>query len=162
MSATCEVCGANCRGSCAKCGARLCAVHKPKSARAKCSICSAQKHGADGRAASTTTARPSRSQKQQPGRRSAPVPGTAYYTPRKPPDFKNMTPNEVRNFALDCMVSLERKRRRERAYLDRRASCGKYTPTDEAYEDDQLLEFDLLDLLRHILQEISDDDTSNH
>jgi hypothetical protein len=36
---------------------------------------------------------------------------------------------------------------RERAYLDRRAARGICTPTDEAYETDQLLEADLVALL---------------
>ena len=36
---------------------------------------------------------------------------------------------------------------RERAYLDRRAARGTYTPTDEAYTADQLLEADLLAML---------------
>ena len=40
-----------------------------------------------------------------------------------------------------------RKKARERAYLDRRAASHIYTATDKAYEADQLLEADLLDML---------------
>ncbi len=52
-------------------------------------------------------------------------------------------------------VQLQQKQARERAYLDRRTARGTHTPTDDAYEADQLLEQDLcdaLDLLEHCLQ----------
>jgi hypothetical protein len=39
------------------------------------------------------------------------------------------------------------KMQRERAYLERRAKRGVQTPTDDAYEADQLLEAELLRLL---------------
>jgi hypothetical protein len=42
---------------------------------------------------------------------------------------------------------LERKMQRERAYLDRRTARGTHTPTDEAYEADQVLEAELLAIL---------------
>ena len=41
---------------------------------------------------------------------------------------------------------------RERAYLDRRAARGTYTPTDEAYEADQRVEADLLAMLEEFEQ----------
>jgi hypothetical protein len=50
---------------------------------------------------------------------------------------------------------LTSKMQRERAYLDRRAARGAHTPTDEAYEADQLLETELLTLLDDILQGLS-------
>lgn len=34
--ARCAVCSASCRGKCGRCGASLCATHRPTSARAKC------------------------------------------------------------------------------------------------------------------------------
>jgi hypothetical protein len=46
------------------------------------------------------------------------------------------------------------KQRRERAYLDRRASRGVHTPTDDAYEEDQRLEADLLVLLDDLLDNL--------
>jgi len=42
---------------------------------------------------------------------------------------------------------LTRKQQRERNYLNRRAARGTRTPTDEAYESDQVLEQELLTLL---------------
>lgn len=145
--ATCEVCGANCRGKCGKCGARLCAKHKPWLSVAKCSICLRNY----GRQAQQTPAR-----SQRPGQAHQSQGGTAYYTPRTRPDFKNMNPDEIITFMQDRRAKLEKKQQRERAYLDRRAARGTYTPTDEAYEADQLLEFDLLDLLDFIAQEMSE------
>jgi hypothetical protein len=50
---------------------------------------------------------------------------------------------------------LQQKQARERAYLDRRAARGTRTPTDDAYEADQILEnelFEALDLLEQCLQ----------
>ena len=43
------------------------------------------------------------------------------------------------------------KQQRERAYLERRAARGISTPTDDAYEADQLLETDLLRLLDRLM-----------
>jgi|SRR5713226_7035567 len=142
MSATCEVCGANCRGKCGKCSARLCAEHKPKSARARCAICNVQKHGNYG----------SQSQSQTPRQNVT----NAYYTPRTKPDFENMQPGEVLAFFYGCKGRLEAKRIRERNYLDRRAARGAHTPTDDAYEADQLLEFDLLDLLDFLAKKLGE------
>ncbi len=64
---------------------------------------------------------------------------------RKP--LSQMTPEEIHAWIQQTRDALQRKMRRERAYLDRRAARGTYTPTDEAYEQDQLLEADILTLL---------------
>lgn len=72
--------------------------------------------------------------------------------PRKP--LRQMSPDEVRAWIRHTRDALQRKMRRERAYLDRRAARGTYTPTDEAYEQDQLLEADLLSLLDEMEQSI--------
>jgi hypothetical protein len=45
------------------------------------------------------------------------------------------------------------KQKREKAYLDRRATRGTHTPTDEAYEADQALEDELLEMIAHMLNE---------
>jgi hypothetical protein len=64
---------------------------------------------------------------------------------RKPLDA--MTPDEIRAWIASTRSALRRKMQRERAYLDRRKARHVYTPTDEAYEQDQLLEADLLAVL---------------
>ncbi len=69
--------------------------------------------------------------------------------PLRPP-LKQMTPDEVRAWLKQSREALQRKMQRERAYLDRRAARGVHTPTDEAYEQDQVLEADLLRLLGEI------------
>ena len=65
--------------------------------------------------------------------------------PRRPP-LNQMAPDEVRAWLRATRAALQQKMQRERAYLDRRAARGTSTPTDEAYERDQLLEADLLAL----------------
>ncbi len=50
---------------------------------------------------------------------------------------------------------LERKMQRERAYLDRRAARGTHTPTDEAYEADQVLEAELLAILDELANSLA-------
>jgi hypothetical protein len=69
------------------------------------------------------------------------LPGAAW------PALGAMTPDQLRAWIGSTRAALERKKARERAYLDRRAARGTHTPTDEAYETDQLLEADLLDML---------------
>jgi hypothetical protein len=70
------------------------------------------------------------------------------------PAINQMTHNELRAWIGSTRAALQKKMARERAYLDRRALRGIHTPTDEAYETDQLLEADLLDMLtefeRHV------------
>jgi len=58
-----------------------------------------------------------------------------------------MTLDELRAWIGSTRSALQKKMARERAYLDRRAARGTYTPTDEAYAADQLLEADLLAML---------------
>jgi hypothetical protein len=65
-----------------------------------------------------------------------------------------MTPDEIRAWIQRTRSALQSKMRRERAYLDRRAARSTYTPTDEAYEQDQLLEADLLALLDEMEQSL--------
>ncbi len=67
--------------------------------------------------------------------------------------LKDMTPDEVSVWVQGIRERLERKMQRERAYLDRRASRGVRTPTDEAYEYDLLLEAELITLLDELAQE---------
>jgi hypothetical protein len=64
---------------------------------------------------------------------------------RKPIDA--MTPEELRAWIVRTKEALSRKMKREQAYLKRRARHGTFTPTDEAYEQDQLFEADLLLML---------------
>ncbi|HLI07057.1 MAG TPA: hypothetical protein VKV40_10870 [Ktedonobacteraceae bacterium] len=80
------------------------------------------------------------SQSAFPGGKAAPL--------RSP--LKQMAPDEVRAWLEQTREALQRKMRRERDYLDRRARRGVRTPTDEAYEHDQALEADLLRLLDEI------------
>lgn len=63
------------------------------------------------------------------------------------PPINAMTPDELCAWICSTRAALQKKMARERAYLDRRAARGTYTPTDEAYEADQLLEADLLAML---------------
>src|SRR5436190_2016757 len=67
--------------------------------------------------------------------------------PAPRPPLCVLTPEEIRTWIRTTRSALERKQARERAYLDRRAHRGIGTPTDEAYEQDQQLEDDLLALL---------------
>ncbi len=84
-----------------------------------------------------------------------------YQFPSAPPGGPGVpldarTPAEQRAWIADRRARLHQKQARERAYLDRRALRGTHTPTDEAYEQDQLLENDLqeaLDLLEAFIQQ---------
>ena len=58
--------------------------------------------------------------------------------PPRPP-INQMTPDERLIWIRQTRAALRRKQQRERAYLDRRAKRGTFTPTDEAYEQDQFL-----------------------
>jgi hypothetical protein len=65
-----------------------------------------------------------------------------------------MSPDEQRTWIITIRAALVRKMQRERSYLDRRAARGTHTPTDEAYEADQMLESDLLALLDEMAQSL--------
>ncbi len=47
----------------------------------------------------------------------------------------------------DIRARLLAKQKRERDYLGRRAARGTHTPTDDAYEADQVLEDDIITLI---------------
>jgi hypothetical protein len=68
--------------------------------------------------------------------------------------INQMTSGEVRSWIVETREKLLRKMQRERTYLDRRVARGAQTPTDEAYEADQLLEADLLALLDEMEQSL--------
>jgi hypothetical protein len=70
------------------------------------------------------------------------------------PPLAAMTPDEARAWLGSLRERLQQKMGRERAYLDRRAGRGTHTPTDDAYEDDQQLEAELLDLLNECAQSL--------
>ncbi|GHO77032.1 hypothetical protein KSD_48030 [Ktedonobacter sp. SOSP1-85] len=88
-----------------------------------------------------------RSSSHGPGRNHAQA--TVFY--RKP--FDMMTPEEGQRWLEGLRDQLVRKQQRERAYLDRRAARGTHTPTDDAYEADQILESELISLLDRLLEE---------
>jgi hypothetical protein len=77
-----------------------------------------------------------------------PSPTPATLTTHKP--LSDMTPEEGVAYLGQLMERLRRKQQRERAYLDRRAARGTHTPTDEVYEQDQVLENELLSLLEDL------------
>lgn len=143
MATTCAVCGQPCRGKCGKCGTRLCYLHKPKTARGKCMTC---------RSNTTTNLHVPTPAKQQPRQVRAAQPQTTrqrpasrmvppYVPPAKPRKrIEDMTPEEALDEIRELRAELLAKQRREREYLDRRAARGTHTPTDEAYEKDQILE----------------------
>ena len=71
------------------------------------------------------------------------------------PPINTMTPQELRAWIAATRTALQQKMARERAYLDRRAARGMSTPTDQAYEADQLLEADLIALLDEFEQHVA-------
>jgi hypothetical protein len=74
-------------------------------------------------------------------------------TYHKPPT--ELTPDEALNWIRDLKSRLAQKMRRERDYLDRRAGRGTHTPTDDAYEADQVLEAEIMGLLETIEHDIA-------
>ncbi len=79
-------------------------------------------------------------------------PITPYYTPlvgavTTHKRLDEMTSSEGCLWLQGLRGRLQQKMQREREYLDRRAARGTHTPTDEAYENDQRLEAELLALL---------------
>lgn len=81
-------------------------------------------------------------------------PSTRSTRPVRPP-LEQMTPGELRTWIVVTRSALQQKMARERAYLDRRAARGTFTPTDEAYQADQLLEADLVALLEEFEQHVA-------
>ncbi len=73
--------------------------------------------------------------------------------------FEQMTAQEALAHLRELRLKLLQKQQRENAYLSRRAARGTHTPTDEAYEQDQELENDLLALIANVekglLQEVA-------
>jgi hypothetical protein len=69
---------------------------------------------------------------------------------RKP--LEQLSTDEIITLTSNMRIRLQKKQARERAYLDRRKARGTHTPTDDAYEDDQLLEDELIAFLKEIEQ----------
>jgi hypothetical protein len=67
-------------------------------------------------------------------------------TLRRPP-INEMTGELLATWIRATRTALQQKMQRERNYLERRAARGIHTPTDDAYEHDQVLEADLIALL---------------
>lgn len=72
---------------------------------------------------------------------------------RKP--FDQMTPAEIREWISRTREALTRKMQREQDYLRYRKKRGRRTPTDEAYEQDQILEADILAMLDEMEQSLN-------
>src|SRR5689334_18790673 len=84
--------------------------------------------------------------RQQGGHVRRKRPSTTIARPVRPP-LEQMTPGDLRTWIVVTRGALEKKMARERAYLDRRAARRVSTPTDEAYEADQRLAADLVEML---------------
>ena len=63
------------------------------------------------------------------------------------PPINEMTGEQLTAWIRATRAALQQKMQRERNYLDRRAARRTHTPTDDAYEADQVLEADLIALL---------------
>ncbi|GHO94814.1 hypothetical protein KSF_048620 [Reticulibacter mediterranei] len=70
-----------------------------------------------------------------------------------------MTVEEGIAWLMGMKERLTSKQQRERRYLDRRAARGTQTPTDDAYEQDQVLESELLALLEGLIDQFQRDMT---
>jgi hypothetical protein len=79
-------------------------------------------------------------------------PGMVRITVQRP--IADMKADDLRVWLEGLRSRLMAKQRRERAYLDRRAKRGTHTPTDDAYEEDQRLEDELLALLDELLHNL--------
>lgn len=62
-----------------------------------------------------------------------------------------MTPAEAVSYTEQLIERLRKKQARERAYLDGRARRGIRRSTDELYEQDQILEDEILAVFNEIL-----------
>lgn len=78
--------------------------------------------------------------------RRASTPSTTPAPSRRTP-INAMSPDELHAWIQATRAKLAAKKQRERDYLDHRARRGTHTPTDEAYEADQVLLADLLAML---------------
>jgi hypothetical protein len=146
--AICAVCHAPCWSKCVRCGASLCATHRPASSRAKCAICKRVRTGV----AQAVQAIPAYPVYSAPARLAA-LPATPL--PQSTVPLAILTLADQLAWISIRRTQLRQKQQRERAYLDRRAARGAHTPTDDAYEADAILEDDLLealDLLEDCLQ----------
>lgn len=88
---------------------------------------------------------------QRPSRSRTPVSRPKTATPTYHQPFSTLSLEETITRLEELRSWLVQKQHRERAYLDRRAARGTYTPTDEAYEIDQRREDELLALLDELL-----------
>jgi hypothetical protein len=77
--------------------------------------------------------------------------GTLVYHKR----MQDMTPEEGIAWIASLRERLVRKQQRERDYLNRRAARGTRTPTDEAYENDQVLESELITFLDELAERLA-------
>ncbi len=83
------------------------------------------------------------------------VPGSLSYQK----SLDSMTLEEGISWLSGMKERLTAKQQRERRYLDRRAKQGTHTPTDDAYEQDQVLESELLALLDGLIEQLQRDMT---
>ena len=63
------------------------------------------------------------------------------------PPLGEMSDEQLGTWIQATRAALRQKMQREHNYLERRAARGIHTPTDDAYEHDQVVEADLLTLL---------------
>lgn len=162
--AICSVCYENCRGTCPKCGKSLCSKCRPKSARSKCPVCPASTRGSAAQVVGNAYYTPTHPQAQAAFNAATPTThhrsgrGAAAPSSRPPvrppapmlPDYESLQPDAIKQHILSLSERLARKQTRELAYLQRRYDRGTYTPTDESYGQDQILEDELLALLAFI------------
>ncbi len=85
--------------------------------------------------------------------KSNPVQVTVYYQK----SLSVMSHKEATQWLITLKERLEKKQAREQAYLARRAGRKIHTPTDEAYEQDQALENELLTLLDGLIDQFEKD-----
>jgi hypothetical protein len=71
---------------------------------------------------------------------------------RKRPSLDEMSEEEARAYVHELRTRLQHKQQRERAWLDRRARKGVHMRTDDDYEADQQLEYELVALLEKLLE----------
>jgi hypothetical protein len=80
---------------------------------------------------------------------------TARQSIRRSP-VSQMSEEELHTWIHTTRDALHMKLAREQNYLDRRASRGTHTPTDEAYEADQALLADLIALFDEMEASLSE------